>query len=385
MRKNRIELVEIVGDGRPSGGTTVVLSLLKDLKNQTDWKLHLIAQESSYAIEEASKTGIETHGVDFFRSRINFKAIKQLKELIRKINPDLIHAHAARSAFPLSYALEENRTFPVIYTVHAYHFLKKHFLMRYLGALAERKCHQMADATTFVSLDDCKIAKDWKLLPEDARTRLIYNGICPGDFPDTKEPDLKKIAFFGSLIYQKHPELFVEMADILKNDGLSFVMIGGGDLAPEIERLIKKYGLEDVIELTGQIPRQKAIEILNGCGILVHPSRWDAPAIVLMEAAILNVAIISSDAAGLPEFVIDEETGILVKERKAEIYAEAVRKLIRNRNLREKVVTGARDLLLKKFIRTHCTNQYIELYEELLAKGQKGNQATENTVQQNRL
>ena len=311
MMKERIKLIEIVADGRPSGGTTVVLSLLKDLKDKTNWSLHLISQESSYAIEEASKMGIETHGVDFFKSRINFKARNQLKELIANIKPNLIHAHAARSAFPLSYTLKTNRAFPVVYTVHAYHFLKKHFLMRYLGALAERKCHQMANATTFVSLDDGKIAKSWKLLPANASTRLIYNGICPSDFPEPKEPNLMKIAFFGSLIYQKHPELFVEMANILRNDGLSFVMIGGGDLAPKVKALIKKYKLENCIELTGRVPRNEAINILNGCGVLVHPSRWDAPAIVLMEAAILNVAIISSDAAGLPEFVTDGETGIL--------------------------------------------------------------------------
>ena len=365
-----MKVIQMVGDGRPSGGTTVVLSLARDLASLKNWQLHFVSQEDSYAIEEAKRMGLRAHGVDFFAGRVNFKAVKQLQKLIEEIKPDLIHAHAARAGFPLSFALPSGRTIPVVYTVHSYHFLGKGMIMRQLGALAEKRCHFMAWASTFVCQYDNDIAKQWSLLPQKSITRQIYNGIEAADFPLPKESDGKTITFFGNLIYQKNPQIFVEMASLLKkkHPNLHFQMIGGGELRGDVERLVEKFGLQDSFTLTGRIPREQALEALNGTHIMVMPSRWEGAPVVILEAMYLQVPIVGSAFPAMTEFLRHEDSGLVVAHDEPKEYAQAVERLLTDEKMRQGIVQRGRQLVEERFLRSVITKQYAKLYDSLLGK-----------------
>ena len=363
-----MKVIQMVGDGRPSGGTTVVLSLARDLAKQKDWQLHVVSQEDSYALKEAEKLGLKAHGVDFFAGRLNLKAVNQLQKLVTEINPDLIHVHAARAGFPLSFALPSKTTIPIVYTVHSYHFLGKGLIMRHLGALAEKRCHSMACASTFVCKYDEDIAREWSLLPHGAKTRQIYNGIEATDFPPPQESDGKTITFFGNLIYQKNPKIFVEMAAILSaiDKSLRFQMIGGGDLQKDVECLIDKNGLKEKFSLTGRIPREEALAALNGSHIMVMPSRWEGAPVVILEAMFLNVPIVGSSFPAMAEFLRDRETGLVVSREDPKAYGQAVENLLNDEGLRRTIVRKSRKMVEERFLRSVITKEYAELYESLL-------------------
>ncbi len=358
----------MVGDGRPSGGTTVVLSLARDLAAKKNWHITVVSQEGSYALEEAQKFGLQARGIDFFQSRLNFKAVRQLKEVLAELKPELIHAHAARAAFPLSYAVSSPRSFPIVYTVHSYHFLGKGMLMRHLGSIAERRCHCSADASTFVCKYDENIANEWSLLPAKGLTRQIYNGIEAADFPEPAKSDGQTIIFFGNLIHQKNPQLFVEMAALVaaKHPNLNFKMVGGGDLRSEVEGLIEKFGLRDRFELTGRIPREEALAAVNGSHIMVMPSRWEGAPVVILEAMYLGVPIIGSNFPAMTEFLVHEETGLVVKEQTGEAYAQALEGLLQKNELHDHIVGEGKKRVREQFLREQITDKYIALYEELL-------------------
>jgi colanic acid/amylovoran biosynthesis glycosyltransferase len=67
-----------------------------------------------------------------------------------------------------------------------------------------------------------------------------------------------------------------------------------------------------------------------------------------MEAMAAGVAVIATHHGGIPELVVDEETGLLVPERDSEALAHALRRLIDDAPLRARLARGARALVLRQ-------------------------------------
>jgi glycosyltransferase involved in cell wall biosynthesis len=243
--------------------------------------------------------------------------------------------------------------------------------LRGLGALAERRCHTMADATTFVCQLDGRIARRWRLLPRGARTHQIPNGIDPTEFPEPVVGDGPTVVFLGNLIHQKHPELFVELAARLAHEAPSsrFVMIGGGDLEGRVRQLIGAYHLTPRFTLTGRIPRDQALLHLAAASVLVMPSRWEGAPVVLLEAMQLGVPVVCSDFEAMKEFVRDGVTGLLVGQRDPAAYATAVRRVLDDEALRARLVSAARQQVQDHYLRSTITARYRELYQQLLETG----------------
>jgi glycosyltransferase involved in cell wall biosynthesis len=223
----------------------------------------------------------------------------------------------------------------------------------------------MAHVSAFVCDYDRKLALRWKLISPSSPAVVIYAGIDISELPEPSPSVAGKIAFFGNYIHQKHPELFVEMADTLRDLDLSYVMIGGGDLEPVLRELIDRYNLSSRFTLTGQLPRAEALGVFNGSNVLVYPSRWDGLPVVLLEAAALKVPVISSDVSGIPEFISHMESGILVRNRCAAAYGQAVRQLLEDGELQRKIVENAYSKVTDSFNSAKCGEGHITLYDTL--------------------
>jgi hypothetical protein len=149
-----VRLLQAVGDGRPGGGTTHVLQLIEELGRDWQGEMHLVSQSGSYALERAAALGIDSHGLDFMEGgRFNPRTWRGLRRLIRELEPDLIHAHGARAALPLTAARTGSGP-ALVYSVHGYHFPAKAGGVRSLALLAERWCSARAEATVFVCEHD---------------------------------------------------------------------------------------------------------------------------------------------------------------------------------------------------------------------------------------
>lgn len=199
---NRV--LQIIADGRPGGGTTVMLSLLEDIPKHGDVDLHLCTQKDSYLAIHAKKLGVTVHEADFFSTRFNLLLVLKLIRIIRDVNPILIHAHAARAALPAVCArLLGGIKAKLLYTVHGYHFLKKPFGLRQLAALSEMFISRLADMIMFVCKYDQSIARSWHIITARTPAAVAYNGIDIGSLPERQTPKPKLIGFFGRLTYQK--------------------------------------------------------------------------------------------------------------------------------------------------------------------------------------
>src|SRR5215204_665001 len=92
-----MRILQIVADGSPGGGASHVLDILGGLSNV--YSLGLVTQANSYLLTKASSLGVECFGIDFFRSRLDARVPVNLREVVRKFRPQLLHIHGGRAGF----------------------------------------------------------------------------------------------------------------------------------------------------------------------------------------------------------------------------------------------------------------------------------------------
>ena len=169
--------------------------------------------------------------------------------------------------------------------------------------------------------------------PSGANAELFHGG-CPGQAPPTvlfvgrfvaKKAPLDALAAFARARAAAPPELAAAMR---------LVLVGEGPLRPALEQQIQALGLGRQVELAGLQPPEQVAARLRQCRCLLLPSRTapdgDAEGcpVVVLEAQLAGVPVVSTVHAGIPEVVLDGETGLLAPEGDVPRLAEALLQLL---------------------------------------------------------
>lgn len=172
-----------------------------------------------------------------------------------------------------------------------------------------------------------------------------------GYFPETdsvpfeklserKQKDDKiKILWAGRMIDWKHPEDAVNLARRLKKENISLKLdiIGNGDMRPAIEDLIKKYGLQDEINLLGSLPPEKVRHHMEGADIFLFTSdRNEGWGAVLNESMSAGCAVAANKEIGsVPYIINDGENGLIYNRKDKNSLYNCVRRLTDDTALRQ--------------------------------------------------
>jgi glycosyltransferase involved in cell wall biosynthesis len=356
-------IVHIVADGTPGGGTTFVLALVEALikRRSPGAKVSVIGQSGSYLLERAKALGANTFGADFFRARVDPRIPLRLGQILQSIAPEFVHVHSGRAAFSLSF-VPLRRRWPLLYTVHGYHFCQKPIVSRILGAVAERWISLRVDKTIFVSESDRRIAEKWHLVPSKATSGVIRNAIDPRVIPRALETQSRLVAFSGRLNFQKDPLFFVEIARELASEGYRFVMMGSGEMELEVRQKIAAYGLNSVLQLHTGLSRESAFELLRRASVCVITSRWEGLPLLPLETMVMGVPVVAPRLECMAEIVDSGVNGFLESERTPQAFARTIRKLTSDPGLHTSVVQAARDRVLEEFSYDRLLVSYWDLY-----------------------
>lgn len=136
-----------------------------------------------------------------------------------------------------------------------------------------------------------------------------------------------QLAVVGRLSPEKGHRVLLDAASRMQRDLSNFriVLVGDGELRPEIEDQIVILGLDDRIDLAGWQDREGVQGTLGASRALVLASFGEGLPVVIMEAMAMGLPIVSTDVGGISELVIDGETGWLVPPGDPERLAEAMK------------------------------------------------------------
>ena len=251
-----------------------------------------------------------------------------------------VHAHftgmAARTAFWV------HRFFPVTFsfTAHANDIFAPRNFEIGLDKLVDT-------ARAIVTVSDFARKFLQERFPERAdRMRRIYNGLNLAEFGRadfSSSPPL--ILAVGRLIAKKGFADLICACGLIAERGKSFrcEIIGEGPLENELRGQIERLNLQNRVALSGAKPQGEVRQRLAAANVFVLPSIIDPEGgmdnlpTVIMEAMATALPVVSTNIGGIPEMVIENETGFLLEPADASALADAIEKVIDDRLLAQRL------------------------------------------------
>ena len=244
-------------------------------------------------------------------------------------------------------------------------------LLKKLGGIGYNLFLNRSDKVIFQNRDDRQLFIDNNWISADKAELIVSSGIAVDDFEfvgyDGNDRDIK-VLIATRLLGEKGVEEYVEAAEIIKSkrDNIRFQI--GGEFDPYHPDSIPRKWIEEkaeegVIEFLGYIDdmSQKLKEI----DIFVLPSYREGVPRVLLEAAATGKPVVTTDAPGCREAVIDGETGKLVPPRDSQALAEAILSLVDEEDKRKEMGIKGRKRVEAEFDIKEITKQYFEVYRKL--------------------
>lgn len=187
----------------------------------------------------------------------------------------------------------------------------------------------------------------------------IYNGIDSGPFKEATvamKPPYQLLAL-GRFDRIKAFDVLLHACGILKKSGLDFhlTLAGDGPRRLQLKYWTYRLGLKNHISYPGFIPHDRISELFRSGDIFIMPSAVhtsgdrDGLPTVIIEALMHRLPVVSTNVCGIPEVIINNETGLLAKEKDPSALAEAIREVINNRSAAVKMAEKGRELVLEKF------------------------------------
>ena len=175
---------------------------------------------------------------------------------------------------------------------------------------------------------------------------VIHNGVdlsfyTPQLGSKTVRPTL---LFLGRLQRYKRVDLIIEAIANLAVEGVHvhLSIAGAGEQASSLSKLANRLGVDDRVELLGFVTEQMKLDLLRSSWLHVLPSSKEGWGISVIEAAACGTLSVASDAPGLRESVIHEETGLLVRHGDAEALTGAIASLVLDSERRRWMSESAR-------------------------------------------
>ena len=208
---------------------------------------------------------------------------------------------------------------------------------------------------------------------------IVYCGIDPTVFtPTPLEPIAgrpMRIRSSGRLVEKKGFAELIDACRVLADRGEEFecVIGGSGPLESELRAKIEAAGLSDRIELTGEALKQEEITpFVHACDMYVLPCVWasdddvDGLPQMLMEAMASGRPVISTRLVGIPDLVIDGETGLLVAPNDVEALADAIVRMRDDEALRNRLAEAGLAIVHDKFNLGDCLEPLLDQYRRKL-------------------
>ena len=167
--------------------------------------------------------------------------------------------------------------------------------------------------------------------------------------------------FAGLMLHRKGIDTIIKTVNKLKDENFKMLLVGKGPEIEKYKKMMKEFELQDKIIFTGQ--RKDMKNFYRSVDLLFFPSRGEGLAGVIMEAMSASLPILSSRIPCTTDLVKNGENGYLCEIEDADCYAKHLKKLIEDKNLREKLGKKSKELI-KNFTWKKSIEKFEKLYKE---------------------
>ena len=215
----------------------------------------------------------------------------------------------------------------------------------------------------------------------EARTRVHYIGVdCQAVRPREPDEETPTILHVARLVDVKGTKYLIRAFGALgaAQANVQLVIIGDGPLLRPLQRLARALGVDQRVHFLGALPHDQVLAWMRKAALLVLPSvrtatgRVEGLGMVLLEAAATGVPAIGSRLGGIPEGILDGQTGYLVPDRDATALAARIGDLLDDPVARRRMGLAARALVERQFDIRRQTDALEDHYDAVLSNGGRG-------------
>jgi glycosyltransferase involved in cell wall biosynthesis len=301
------------------------------------------------------------------KTELDLSAAWKLSRLLKQLGPDVVHAHdphgVAMAALALS--MQTGRSAPLVAARRVDFHLRGNALSRW-------KYRQV----------DCFICASEAIrrmlvgdgIP-DERTVTVPEGIDLGRVMAAPPAELHKelwlphhapiVGNVAALVPHKGQRHLVDAAALVVRHApdVRFVIAGEGELRPSLERQIKELRLEKHVFLAGFRP--DVLSLHKAFDVFVMSSVTEGLGTSLLDAMASGKPIVATKVGGIPEVVVDGETGVLVPPRDPAAMADSIVKLVADEALRRRMGEAGRARAHERFSAERMVAETLRVYERI--------------------
>jgi glycogen(starch) synthase len=291
--------------------------------------------------------------------------LKRVAAIKRQTAPDLVHANLFGPSIVMH--LETGKAAPVPTLVALHSDLKR------IGKLGNTLQRALDQAAWVTAVSAATLRDSRTMFPQIRdKSSVVYNGIAAdGIEPRPLPKGPPRVLCIGRLVSFKGFDVALD-AFALARPSISsahLTIAGDGPERDALQRRARHLGLGDSVTFTGWVGRDDLYDLIGRSSVVLMPSRFREPfGMVAVEAALVGRPIIASRVGGLPEVVIDGETGILVDRDDPPELARRLVEIVSDPALASRIGERARAVTLQRFSIAANAAAYDVLYRKLLAK-----------------
>lgn len=316
------------------------VDLMKDMQAE-GYEVYAAGQmpESEWA-ERFKGIGVAYKQISVSRNGLNpmgdMATLKDIKRLLREIKPDKIFVFQAKTVAygcMAAHSLGITEVYTLIAglgSIYLGHGLKNKLVKTVMSALY-KQAFRKSKKVFFQNNDDKQTMLDEGLLKEDKIVMIHGSGVNVESFVPTEMPAIPTFLYIGRLIRDKGVGEYLDACKMIKaeyGEKVRCLLVGPYDSNPSALKSEELQPLVDagIVEYFGE--QRDVRPYISQCSIYVLPSYHEGTPKTVLESMAMGRAIITTDAPGCKETVVDGVNGYLTEVKNAADVAEKMRQLI---------------------------------------------------------
>lgn len=315
------------------------------------YEVHLATGKEGWLTEVVRAMGIKVHLLPCLTRSIDiltdFRAVQECTVLIKKIQPDLIHAHSSKAGIIARISGKISKV-PTIFTAHGWAFTPRTpIIQRIIALLSEKFAALLATKLICVSNSDRQLPLDHGVGNSQSLITIrhgISNNSFPVANPSLEPPHIIMVARFNE---QKDQTTLLKAISQLPYTDIQIDFVGSGVSLDSCKALAQSLGIVDRVSFLGD--RTDVPELLAKAQIFVLSTHYEGLPISILEAMRAGLPIVATSVNGIPEEVTDGKTGLLVPHADVDALVSALKTLIDSPDLRQSMGKAGREKFLQEF------------------------------------
>lgn len=352
------------------GAQLHVLELCADQLKRGNEVIFIVGNEGSLLDKVKKLKGLKIIFLPSLVREINpindMKAIIELRKIIKKESPDIIHLHSSKAGVVGRIAaIGLRKRVKVIFTVHGWAFtdgvsstLKKHLYRK-----IEKSVARFTDLFICVSNYDAKIGKRDGVLNNKSNVVVIHNG---SPLPQQNAVNYSihspiRLVMIARFSHQKDQKTLINAVAKLPKSDYRLTFVGDGETLNTNKKIVSNLNLNKNIKFVG-FKDDVSKELIEN-DVYILSTHYEGLPISIIEAMSYGLPILATDVGGNSEMVINNINGFLFSSE--EQLVDKLKYIIKNKNLIKKWGQESFNIFTREYSLSNCLNKINDAYLEL--------------------